>query len=139
MTTKVPTRQFTSGSATDGQVLTADGVGGAAFESLPVIGPQAKAWGYFTGRSGTTAKVAGSNFTSVTRTSTGTYTVTLSTPLTNTNYAIIATGGGLSLATTITTGNTPTKTTSTFSLVAYNPAGPTVVDVDYMYFVIFGD
>lgn len=35
MTTKVPSRQITSGSATNGQVLTADGLGGASFKGTP--------------------------------------------------------------------------------------------------------
>lgn len=34
MTTKVPTRQITSGSATSGQVLTADGAGGVAYTKI---------------------------------------------------------------------------------------------------------
>ena len=39
MTTKVPSRQITSGAATLGQVLTADGVGGSFFQSVaaPVL------------------------------------------------------------------------------------------------------
>lgn len=35
MTTKVPSRQITSGAATSGQVLTADGVGGVSFATPP--------------------------------------------------------------------------------------------------------
>lgn len=137
MTTKVPTRQITSGSATNGQVLTADGVGGASYTSLPA--ENVKAWGYFTVSGTTATKVSGFNFASVSRSSTGTYIVTLTSAMANTNYAVVALGGGRNLSTTITMGNTPTKTASTFSLVSYGSSTPAIVDVDYMYFVVLGE
>lgn len=94
-----------------------------------------KAWGYFVGTSGSTAKVSGYNFESVSRSSTGTYIVTFTNAMDDTDYAVIAMGGGNNLSTTITMGNTVTKTTTQFSLVSY---ASSVIDSDYMYFVVYG-
>ena len=51
-----------------------------------------KAWGMFDGtNTGTFSPAAGHEVTSITRTSTGTYTVALSTPMSSASYAVMAT------------------------------------------------
>lgn len=99
-----------SGDGTSGQVLASDGDGSfswtagyddddvktlfSASGSAPVFA--ARAWARFDGSSGSTALTAGGNIASISRTSTGQYSITFTTALEDTNYAVIATVNGTS-------------------------------------------
>jgi hypothetical protein len=97
-----------------------------------------KAWVNFAGASGTINSSV--NVTSVTRNSTGDYTVTFTNALANANYAVI--GSALSAAGTIPavyvkTGTTPS--TSSFIVYAANTNGSVLYDFPTVYIAVFGN
>lgn len=101
----------------------------------PVYG--IRAWGTFAGATGTLS--ASGNVTSVTRNTTGDYTVTLATAMPDANYAVMAIPVQYSSAETaavmIKTGTT--NTTTTFVLRAsYNSSGAGYYDPTYVYFMV---
>lgn len=130
---------FASNSATrpPSQQSTKAYVDAATAPSLGV----AAAWGFFDGSSGSTSLTNGYNVSSVTRNSTGNYTITLSVTMTNTNYCYIAFGGGVNLGTTATAGVSPVKSTTQFSIQYFETAGGTdsAIDVNNGYFVVYGE
>lgn len=95
-----------------------------------------KAYGNFNGASGGTVLRSGYNVSSVTRSSTGTYSVTFTNALPSADYTVVATCGGNNLNTTTTFGNGYTQTTTGFSIVTYNANTGAAVDVQYGNFVV---
>ena len=65
-----------------------------------------KAWGSFNGNGGATLNNS-FNISSVTRNSTGAYTINFTTALANANYTVVASAGTLTNTTKIATPNTP--------------------------------
>ena len=68
-----------------------------------------RAWGSFNGNAGVSAFTY-YNVSSVTRNSTGVYTVAFTNAMANANYTVVATAGSLTNTTKIATPNTPTTT-----------------------------
>lgn len=101
----------------------------------------AKATGQFNGTGGTGSKTVNANFgiSSATKTTTGTYTVTLSNAM-NTPYVIqitaSATGGSSDAICSLDRGVTPTSTTFSFDI---RNAGGGLYDSDYICIAVFGD
>lgn len=112
-----------------------DGTNGVTFNdgtslSTTPVNP-VKAWVRFTGSTG--AIQASSGNISVTRNSTGYYTLTLSSALADANYAVNATSSSGSIAcvaaafcSNYATGTTPT--TTSFTVAVFNPYNGTQVD-----------
>jgi hypothetical protein len=102
---------------------------GAQSGSAPIYG--CRAWCAFNGvTAGTNAPIAGGNVSTVTRNTTGSYTVNLATAMVDTNYIIVVTGGdavGSSSANGIIVKANP-LTSSTFNIHVRNGAN---VDNDY--------
>lgn len=125
---------LTAGGLPNNSVLTADiadaqitpaKLTGAQTGSAPIYG--CRAWVNFTGATGSIG--AGGNVSSVTRTTTGAYTVNLTTALPDTNYSIIALCNGSVGNTICGYENTAVaRTTSKFGIcfnsggVAFDPA-----------------
>ena len=134
--TYLPMTFYTGGSEraridTSGNFYFNSGYGSAA----PAYG--IRAWGTFAGATGTLS--ASGNVTSVTRNTTGDYTVTLATAMPDANYAVMAMPVQYSAAETaavmIKTGTT--NTTTTFVLRAsYNSSGAGYYDPTYVYFMV---
>lgn len=79
-------------------VVTSPKMSGAQTGNAPLYG--ARAWCVFNGTTpGTNAPLAGGNVASVARAGTGTYTVTFTTAMPDTNYAVLATPLASALAT----------------------------------------
>lgn len=99
----------------------------------------AKAWCVFNGfLTGTNAPTAGSNVTSVTRNSTGNYTVTLTTALSDVNHAAIASSIPHATANQAYYTNATVASTTTITVVA--KAGVTTYaysDISKVYLVVF--
>ena len=100
----------------------------------------AKAWANITGSTG--AIRASYNVSSVTRNSTGYYTVAFTTALTDANYVPVASVGPLAPtaatfinASAYNVGVTPT--TTAFSFVTANAAAGTQLDVPYVLVAVF--
>ena len=104
----------------------------------------AKAWVQFTG---STATINNSfNVSSITRNSTGDYTVNFTTAMPNANYAVNATTSNYGNGTTVgtiqifqqtTTQTQVAPTTSNFRFVTYNYNYTTVVDPTYVCVSVF--
>ena len=98
----------------------------------------ARAWVNFDGNSG--AIRAQANITSVSRTGTGQYTITIDTDMPDANYVIIATAG-----TTLSSAqyynarlnSAPTTGSFTISVLGQSSGVPTYLDADYVHVVIF--
>jgi hypothetical protein len=99
-----------------------------------------KAWVNFAGSSGT---VNGSfNVSSVTRTTTGTYTINLTTAMANSNYSIAtcgstASGQGDSLVSVIDSNFGTAPTTTAFQLFCRIPSSGALLDATYVYAQVF--
>lgn len=93
----------------------------------------AKAWCTFDGTlTGTNAPAAGFNVTSVTRNSTGNYTLNFTASLANANYAVTAMGGS-SLA-----AHYSSASTSTYTFTLNNTANDAAVDSARVSALVFG-
>ena len=97
----------------------------------------AKAWVYFTGSTGTV--VNSFNVSSVTRNSTGNYTVNYTTSMPNANYAFL-TGGGSGTTATVAPvfemAGTPTTSATTFCVYLRSTGATT--DETYTYAMTIG-
>jgi hypothetical protein len=105
----------------------------------------AKAWVQFAGATGTIASAF--NVSSITRNSTGDYSVNFTTAMPNANYAVNATTSNYGNGTTVgtiqifqqtTTQTQVAPTTSNFRFVTYNYNYTTVVDPTYVCVSIQG-
>ncbi|WP_439587483.1 hypothetical protein [Hydrogenophaga sp.] len=116
---------------------------GAAFGSAtmanlataaPIFG--ARAFGIFDGRTtGTFAPNNAGNVTSITRTTTGTYTVNLAAALGSTDYVVVCDCRNTSLATYAIVNN-ESNTTSSF-VITTKQEGGSLVDCAYVSFVVY--
>jgi len=128
---------ITSGNATLTNVTstsTLDGTGNSS-PTTTVIKGSAKAWVNFVG---STAAINGSfNVSSITRTSAGQWTVTMTNAMTDTNYAICT--GFLEVGTNnnqrINQSSTVTKTTTVFGIAGYD--GVSYSDFPNIYVSVF--
>lgn len=101
----------------------------------------AKAWAQWTGATtGTNAPNAGYNVTSITRNSTGDYTVTITNAFSSGVYAIVACGiaasAGNAICVSVKNGTTPS--TTSFNLICYNTGGSNQ-DPTSVYVACYGD
>lgn len=94
----------------------------------------AKAWGTFNG-TGVVALISGYNVAGIGDGGTGTYTVTLTTPMTSTEYAIVITPLSTGAAGT-NTGNVQSQATNAFTITTAQ--GGTVVDFPRVFFAVYG-
>lgn len=98
----------------------------------------AKAWAKFNGTSaGTNAPAAGYNVTSVTKNSTGNYTINLTTSFSSADYAISAIAGNAGTTNDFIT-IIKTYSTGSFNLIVENSAG-SAADADQISVMAFGD
>lgn len=125
-----------------GSAVTPAKLSGAQTGSAPIYG--VRAWCVFDGTTtGTNAPTAGGNISSVIRNSLGDYTVTFSTPMSNSNYcALVCTstgtaGGGSGWIGyphifTATADVLTAPTTSSFRVTVVNAATTTYIDPRYV-------
>jgi hypothetical protein len=119
-----------------GVVTTSDGSGIVKLQSNSVT-TNALAWVVFNGTTtGTNAPTAAYNVSSVTRTSTGLYSIAFTNALSDANYVI--SGYSVSASNTfISATSSQAKTTSSCAFYSLNNAGP--VDGNPVAIVIFGN
>jgi hypothetical protein len=113
--------------------ITAADLSGAQTGSAPIYG--CRAWCVFDGTlTGTNAPTAGGNVSTVTRNSTGDYTINFTTAMPDANYAV-SPGGGVG------PGNAAfyvgTRTTTTCQVGARNSTTGVQVDLDSIAIAIF--
>lgn len=101
-TTSTGAHQSIASVGTSGQVLTSNGAGALpTFQAVAGANGDVKAWVNFDGTTSPGTIRASSNVTSVTRNSTGDYTVNITNAIVDANYAVsIATGAGSASAST---------------------------------------
>lgn len=98
----------------------------------------ARAWVSFNGNNG--AIFAQANITSVSRTNTGRYTVTIATDMPDTNYAAIATAGMSSAATQYYNAHfiaAPLVGSFSIGVMGLSSGNVIFVDADYVHVVVF--
>lgn len=111
--------------------VTPDKLSGNQTGSAPVYG--CRAWCVFNGTlTGTNAPIAGGNVTSVTRNSTGNYTVTLTTAMPTASFATFANAGGQNRET-----GAVSASTTTITLLNASTAG-TLIDEPIINVAVFG-
>ena len=126
----------TSVSAGTGISVSSSTGGVTITNSAPAVtAGEAKAWVNFNGVSGTSIR-ASYNISSVTRNSTGYYTVAMTNAMIDANYAVIASIGSgnptPSVLINSSSYNTPvTPTSSTFGVCAINPNSGNGSDIQY--------
>jgi hypothetical protein len=110
-----------------------DGTNWVQVDSSSILG-NAKVWGSLNGASG--ALRSGFNVASTTRTTTGTYIVTLSAPMSDANYSVV-TGviSGAGASSQIEVGGTA----SSFTVVVRTLSTSALVDVGIVSFAVFGN
>ena len=96
----------------------------------------AKAWVQFTGASGGATINQSFNVSSVTRTATGTYTITFTTAMPNANYSVASACGNAGTNTAYTSGYNIVPTTTTYGFYSLTGAGSNT-DFTYNSVVIF--
>lgn len=110
------------------------------YTSLNALTGAAKAWVNFNGV--TTVSIRGSfNVSSVTRASTGTYTISFTATMADANYSVVAStspafGVAPLFVLTNTNGSEVANTTSSFSIVTQSTAAAT--DSKYVNIAVFG-
>ena len=113
-----------------------DGAGNSTSMDNAIYG-SAKAWAYFTYISSVLTIGASYNVSSITRASTGQYTVTFTTNLTDANYAVVGSGGAYTSVTgscnihpnyTAGTGAYIAPSSSSFAIGVVNEAGTAAQD-----------
>ena len=112
-----------------------DGTGNST-STTTVISGSAKAWGYFTYISSVLTVLASYNVSSITRSATGQYLVTMTNALADANYATVGSagaytgaGGTVNMhANTNTAGAYVAPTSTTFNLNFVNEAGSALTD-----------
>ena len=112
-----------------------DGAGNSTAMDNAIYG-SAKAWAYFTYISSTLTTAASYNVSSITRSATGVYVVTMTNALTDANYAVVGscgavTGGGSACnihPNSNAAGSYVAPTSSVFTINIVNEAGTAVVD-----------
>ena len=98
----------------------------------------ARAWVSFNGNNG--AIFAQANIASVSRTSTGRYTVTIATDMPDANYVIIATAGMASAGVqyyNARINSTPSAGSFTLAVLGQSSGSPAYIDADFVHVVIF--
>ena len=124
-----------------GLTQTADGSGIVKLQSNGVT-TNALAWVNF---DGSTATIRASyNVSSVTRTATGTYTIALSSPLSDANYSVVATGGnkvptGIAYTVVTLNDNAITPSTSGFGLLTTHASTGVTWDPIRVGVAVFGN
>lgn len=114
-------------------VMLVDSGGRVAFPQGIQNAQVAKAWCQFNGTlTGTNAPVSGFNVTSVTRVSTGIYTITFATPLASANYVVL----GSSVVSTTVCVTSQAVSGVTVAVCATASGSP--VDVNNAYLTVFG-
>lgn len=110
MTTKVPSRQLTSGAATSGQVAIADGAGGVSFASrLPAAC-------VFNG-TGVPAMLSNRGFSaSIVDNGVGDYTLTFTTNEPDVNYVVLVSANGTGVQDVVVKTHTATVSTLRISV-----------------------
>ncbi len=96
----------------------------------------AKAWANFNGTNGSIR--ASYNISSVTRTTTGNYTIVMTNALVDTSYAVVITASGESRTQSARIGTIATTgTTTTFSIDIYNAGAGAFQDPAIVQFAVF--
>lgn len=147
-TTSVNTRQVRSeavtadkvgsGAATNGQVLAADGAGGAAWVNpggSPIV---IKAWAVITGSGGTPSIEDDENVASITDHGTGSWTVTFDTALPNVNYTVAAWARGGGASWVGISGNITVALATTGVRLAMASLAPAAADPSELSITVFG-
>ena len=112
-----------------------DGAGNSTAMDNAIYG-SAKAWVNFNGVTTTTIR-ASYNVSSVTRVTTGVYTVNFTNALTDTNYcAVNSSGGTASILGAVSYENNTARTTTSFTFYVYN-SSITIADAAYCNVAIF--
>ena len=114
---------------------TQDGTGNST-STTTVINGSAKAWGYFTYISSVLTVLASYNVSSITRSATGQYVVTMTNALVDANYATVGSAGAVTAsgstcnmhANTNTAGAFVAPTTTVFNLNFVNETGLALID-----------
>lgn len=95
-----------------------------------------RAWVNFNGSSGSIR--SSGNVSSITRNSTGNYTVNFSTAMTDANYAVVASTGGANGGNVIQVPwASSTPSTTSYVLWSYTYAGGSVIDMPYVNAAVF--
>lgn len=142
-----------SGNGTSGQVLSSDGDGSFSWDAAPAEYTDAdvktllsasgsapvfaaRAWANFNGTNGSIN--ASGNISGISRTSTGKYTVTFTTAMPNTNYAVIATVNGVTSDGRELSLHAPSLGTTSFTLECAREETEQFKDAASLAFVVFG-
>lgn len=101
-----------------------------------------RAWVVFDGTTSPATIIASGNVTSVTRNSTGNYTVNLTTALQDSNYSVVATAGGTGRNTIAVTdvdssGSLVSRTSSSFYVHTCRASDVTAVNPPYVHVSVF--
>jgi hypothetical protein len=120
---------------TSGNVLTSDGTTWVSSTPATIASQLAKAWVNFAGSDGT--RNSSFNVSSVTRTSTGNYTVTFTTAMPNANYSIVGSANRNGAPTDSSGFAYFTQSTGSCGVTAAGPVGGAFIDATSVSMAVF--